>query len=95
MQTVKKLVLQNREIILLGTAHISKESMEEADRSIRELKPDCVAVELDEQRYKSMQDPESWKNLDIVKVLKEKRGFIMLANLVLGSFQRRMGSDVG
>ena len=52
MQTVKKLVLQNREIILLGTAHISKESMDEADRSIREMKPDCVAVELDEQRYK-------------------------------------------
>ena len=95
MQTVKKLVLQNREIILLGTAHISKESMDEADRSIREMRPDCVAVELDEQRYKSMQDPESWKNLDVVKVLKEKRGFIMLANLVLGSFQRRMGSDVG
>lgn len=95
MQTVKKLVLQNREIILLGTAHISKESMEEADRSIREMKPDCVAVELDQQRYDSMQDPESWKKLDIVKVLKEKRGFMMLANLVLSSFQRRMGSDVG
>ena len=95
MQTVKTLLLQNREIILLGTAHISKESMEEADRSIRELKPDCVAVELDEQRFQSMRDPESWKKLDIIKVLKEKRGFVLLANLVLASFQRRMGADVG
>ncbi|MGI5172880.1 TraB/GumN family protein [Treponema sp. OMZ 840] len=95
MQTVKNLLFKDREIILVGTAHISKESIKDVESSIREMSPDCVAVELDEQRYESVKNPESWKNLDIVKVLKEKRGFIMMANLVLSSFQRRMGADVG
>ena len=91
-QNIKTLHFNDREIILVGTAHISKESMEEVDKTVRDTLPDCVAVELDEQRYESIKSPEAWKNLDIVK---EKRGFIMLANLVLGSFQRRMGADVG
>lgn len=94
-QNIKTLHFNDREIILVGTAHISKESMEEVDKTVRDTLPDSVAVELDEQRYESIKSPEAWKNLDIVKVLKEKRGFIMLANLVLGSFQRRMGADVG
>lgn len=94
-QNIKTLHFNDREIILVGTAHISKESMEEVDKTVRDTLPDCVAVELDEQRYESIKSPEAWKNLDIVKVLKEKRGFIMLANLVLSSFQRRMGADVG
>ena len=94
-QNIKTLHFNDREIILVGTAHISKESMEEVDKTVRDTLPDCVAVELDEQRYESIKSPEAWKSLDIVKVLKEKRGFIMLANLVLGSFQRRMGADVG
>ena len=96
-QTVKELSFTDsgKEIILVGTAHISKESVEEVEKTIRERNPDCVAIELDEQRYASIKDPDSWKNLDIAKVLKEKRGFIMLANVVLSAFQRRMGADIG
>lgn len=96
-QTLKELSFTDsgKKIILVGTAHISKESVEEVEKTIRECKPDCVAIELDEQRYATIKDPDSWKNLDIVKVLKEKRGFIMLANVVLSAFQRRMGADMG
>ena len=94
-QTDKRLMLQGREIILLGTAHISQESIVQVTTSIREEKPDCVAIELDEQRYASMKNPEAWKNLDIVKVLKSGQGFVLMANLVLSSFQKRMGADVG
>lgn len=94
-QTEKRLVLQGREFILLGTAHISQESIVQVTTSIREEKPDCVAIELDEQRYASMKNPEAWKNLDIVKVLKNGQGFVLMANLILSSFQKRMGADVG
>lgn len=94
-QTEKKLTLNGREFVLLGTAHISQESIDQVTESIKSEKPDCVAIELDEDRLKSMKDPEAWKNLDIVKVLKQHRGFVMMANLVLASFQRRMGTDVG
>lgn len=94
-QTEKRLLLQGREIILLGTAHISQESIVQVTKSIREEKPDCVAIELDEQRYTSMKNPEAWKSLDIVRVLKNGQGFVLMANLVLSSFQKRMGADVG
>ncbi len=94
-QTERRLSLQGREIILLGTAHISQESIVQVTAAIREEKPDCVAIELDEQRYASMKNPDAWKNLDIVKVLKGGQGFVLMANLMLSSFQRRMGADVG
>lgn len=94
-RTREEVNLAGRKIVLIGTAHVSKESIAEVKNEIESLKPDCVAVELDEKRYNSMMDPESWKNLDIVKVLKRREGFLMLANLVLSSFQKRMGKNVG
>ncbi len=87
--------LNGKEIILLGTAHVSRESCEEVKNAISEKKPSVVAIELDEQRYASLNDNEKWKNLDIIKVLKEKKGFLLLANLALASFQKRMGSNIG
>lgn len=94
-QTKKVLELNGKTIVLIGTAHVSKESVEEVERELREEKPDCVAIELDEQRYASLNDSESYKNIDVIKILKEGKGFLMLANLILSSFQRRMGNNVG
>ena len=87
--------INDRKITLIGTAHVSKESIDEVVDAIESLNPDCIAIELDNQRLASMQDPESYKKLDIVKVLKEGRGFMMMANLVLSSFQKKIGSDMG
>lgn len=87
--------LNNKNITLLGTAHVSKESCDEVRSVIESEKPDCVAIELDEQRYASLNDSEGWKNLDIIKVLKEKKGFLLMANLVMANFQRKMGANVG
>ncbi len=94
-ENTRTLKLGKRKIILLGTAHVSQESIDDAVSLIKNTKSDCVAIELDNQRYASMQDPEAWKKLDIVKVLKEGRGFMMIANLVLSSFQKKIGSDMG
>jgi pheromone shutdown-related protein TraB len=94
-QTEKRFSAGGREFILLGTAHISRESIDEVTAAIRNNTPDCVAIELDEQRLASIKNPDSWKSLDIVDVLKKGQGFVLMANLVLSSFQQRMGSDVG
>ena len=94
-QNIKRVMLNNREFILIGTAHISQESINEVKSYIENEKPDCVAIELDKNRYDSLKNPESWSNLDIIKVLKEKRGWLLIVNLVLSSFQKRMGADVG
>ncbi|WP_407426935.1 TraB/GumN family protein [Treponema sp.] len=87
--------LNGKEILLLGTAHVSQASCDEVKKAIVDKKPDCVAIELDEQRYASLNDKDRWKNLDIIKLLREKKGFLLLANLVLSSFQKRMGANVG
>lgn len=95
-QTISRLTTPSgREIILVGTAHISPESIAEVRSLIESERPARVCVEIDAGRWKSMRDGPSWESLDIVKVLKEGRGFLLLANLALSGFQRRMGSEVG
>lgn len=94
-KTQKVLELNERKITLIGTAHVSKESIEEVTETVKEVKPDCVAIELDEKRANSIQNSEKYSQLDIVKVLKRKEGFLLLANLILASFQRRMGLNAG
>lgn len=93
--TQKALTLNGRTITLIGTAHISQDSINEVTEAIKTQKPDCVAIELDQKRCDSIKNPDSWRQLDIIKVLKRGEGFLLLANLVLASFQKRMGQNVG
>ncbi len=85
----------NREIILVGTAHISQASKELVHETIENESPDTVCVELDEGRLKSIQDPDRWKNTDLKDVIKKKQLATLIANLVLGSYQKRMGAQTG
>ena len=94
-QLQRVLSLNGRTITLIGTAHVSAESVAEVENAIRELKPDSVAIELDEKRADSIRNKDKYRELDIVKVLRRGEGFLLLANLVLASFQRRMGQNVG
>lgn len=94
-QTQKTLNFNGRTITLIGTAHVSAESVKEVEAAIEEIKPDCVAVELDDGRRDSLTNKDKFSQLDIVKVLKEGKGFLMLANLILASYQRRMGQNTG
>jgi pheromone shutdown-related protein TraB len=94
-QTVRRVELKGRTVILAGTAHISPESIAEVQSLVATERPGRVCVELDEGRWTSMSEGKGWEDLDIGKVLKEKRGFLLMANLALAGFQRRMGSEVG
>ncbi len=93
--TITRISLGDREVILVGTAHISQGSIDEVKKVIEEEKPDHVCVEIDASRYKSMTEGQNWENMKIDKVLKEGKGFLLLANLVLTSFQRKMGKNLG
>ncbi|HNS66635.1 MAG TPA: TraB domain-containing protein, partial [Mesotoga infera] len=74
-ETVHRIQLKDKEIILIGTAHVSKNSAEEVKQVIEEEKPDSVAIELCNSRYQSMQDQDRWKKTDIAKVIKDKKSF--------------------
>ena len=90
-----RLAVDGREIVLVGTAHVSRESVDEVRNAIAEEKPDRVCVELDEGRHASMTQGSSWQNLNVGKVIRQGKGFLLMANLVLSSFQRRLGKDLG
>ncbi|QGU00134.1 Pheromone shutdown protein [Candidatus Syntrophocurvum alkaliphilum] len=95
-QNISRLYLEdNKEIILIGTAHVSKQSAEEVKEVIETEKPDSVCVELDEQRYKSIINPNHWKQMDIFKVIKEKRSTFLLINLFISSTQKRLAKQLG
>ena len=85
----------NREIVLVGTAHISQVSKDLVHETIEAESPDTVCVELDDGRLKSIQDPDRWKNTDLRDVIKKKQLATLIANLVLGSYQKRMGAQTG
>ncbi len=82
-------------IHLVGTAHVSKNSAEEVKAIIEKEHPDRVCIELDDGRMKSKSRDSSYENMDIKKVFKEGKGFLLLANTALASFQKRMGAQTG
>lgn len=93
--TRTRITLDSRVIILLGTAHVSAESLLEVKESIISESPDHVCVEMDEGRLKNLEEGTKWSSTDLKNVLRKGQGFMMMANLALSSFQRRMGADTG
>lgn len=93
--TITRVNIGDREICLIGTAHVSPDSVTEVKSVISTEKPDHVCVEIDAGRYKSMTQKQSWNDMNITKIIKEQKSFLLIANLMLSSFQKRMGSSMG
>ncbi len=93
--TLTRVRLAGREIVLVGTAHVSRESVDQVRTIIQEEQPDRICVEIDQGRYNSLTQKSRWENLNLVRVIKQGQGFLMLVNLVLNGFQRRLGADLG
>ncbi|MBE0597899.1 MAG: TraB/GumN family protein [Desulfuromonadales bacterium] len=92
---IHRLTLDGREIVLVGTAHISRDSVETVRRVIEAEAPDTVCVELDQQRRQALKDGNRWQSLNLVKAIRQGQGPMLLANFALASFQRRMGLQTG
>ncbi len=84
-----------RIIYLVGTAHVSQQSVEDVEETLRIVAPVEVAVELCEARFRNLSDPESWSKLDVFQVLREGKAPLMLSNLVMNAFQRRIADQLG
>lgn len=94
--TYHKITFENdKQIFLIGTAHVSQDSVQEVETIINEENPDRICIELDESRLKNKSEKNNWESMDIKKVLKEGKGFFLLANTALASFQKRMGAKTG
>ncbi|MCR5066724.1 MAG: TraB/GumN family protein [Erysipelotrichaceae bacterium] len=91
---VIKINLDDKEITLIPTAHVSKQSVELVEKTIDEIQPDSICIELDQDRYNSLTDPDKFKNTDIVKIIREKRVAMLLVNLILANYQKKMAANL-
>jgi pheromone shutdown-related protein TraB len=89
---VHHLTCDGKQIILVGTAHVSKESANLVKSVIEQEEPETVAVELCPSRYQTIKQSDQWREMDIIKVIKEKKAFLLLANFMLASFQKRIAA---
>lgn len=89
-QHVHRLIQGDKEIILVGTAHISKESAALVERVIVREMPATVCVELCRVRLEALQHKDKWQEMDIVRVIREKRASLLLFQLLLASIQKKM-----
>lgn len=92
---ITRITIGEKEVILIGTAHVSKASADQVKEVIEQENPDSVCVELDEQRYQSIIDGNQWKNTDIFQIIKQKKATLLLMNLAISSFQKRMAEQFG
>ena len=84
-----------REFIIVGTAHISRHSADLVREVIEKEKPDVVCVELDEKRLKALSEKNRWENLDLRQIIKNKQLSTLMVNLVLSSYQKKLGEKLG
>ena len=85
---------KQREVILVGTAHVSPKSAELVKEIIDEERPDVVCIELDPARFAALQNKEKYQNTDIVKIIKDGKAGFFFANLLLSSYQRRLAEQL-
>lgn len=92
---VNILNVDEREIIVVGTAHISRQSADLVREVIENEKPDTVCIELDKQRYKALSEQKRWESLDLRNLIKEKQLSTLIVNILLSSYQKKLGEKLG
>ncbi len=92
---VKTVHLGDTAVTLLGTAHVSRSSVEMVEEYIQHKDYDCIAVELCAPRLENLTDQEQWKNHDIYQIFRKKKAGLLLINLALTAYQKRLANRLG
>ncbi|HEB70149.1 MAG TPA: TraB/GumN family protein [Desulfobulbus sp.] len=82
-------------ILLVGTAHISRQSADLVEQVINDEQPDTVCIELDEKRFEALSKRQRWENLDLKQIIRKKQLSTLLVNLILSSYQKKLGNQLG
>ena len=94
-RAVRLVEVAGKRIYLVGTAHVSQRSVEDVRATIERVRPDSVCVELCQPRYESLTNPEAWRKLDILSVLRAGKAHLLLGSLIMTAFQRRIAGRLG
>ncbi len=89
------LELGGRRFFLVGTAHISQQSVDLVREVIEGERPDCVCVELDQQRYEALSQEKTFQAQDLREIIRNRQLAALLMNLLLASYQKRLGMKLG
>jgi len=84
-----------RTLYLVGTAHVSQRSVDLVREVIERERPDAVCIELDDGRYEALSQEKKFQEQDLREVLKNKQLATLMLNLILASYQRRLGLQLG
>ena len=87
--------LGNGEVVVLGTAHVSRSSAEEVAMLLARDEFDAVAVELCPSRYQTLTDPDALSRMDLFAVIKNGKAAMVAAQLALGAYQTRLAEQFG
>ncbi|MBD3242237.1 MAG: TraB family protein [Chitinivibrionales bacterium] len=93
--SVRVVTVAGKTIYLVGTAHVSQASVDDVRQTVEATAPDAICIELCESRYRSLVEQTSWRTTDIFRVLRERKALLLLAQLIMTSFYRRLGSRLG
>lgn len=93
--SVSVLEVEGKTVYLVGTAHVSKQSLEDVRDTIKLVRPDTVCLELDAERYRNLTNPQRWKQTNIGRIIREGKAALLLSSLIMSSFQRRIGKKLG
>ena len=84
-----------RSVLVLGTAHVSRASVMDVEEVEALYAPQLIAVELCAPRYEALNDPDRWRKLDLARVIRERKVWLLLSSLVLSAFQKKIGEVTG
>ena len=94
-QPIERVKRDGVEYVVLGTAHVSRSSVDAVEALLEHEHFDAVAVELCDSRAQSMRDPEAFKQMDLFKVIRQGKAGMVAASLVLSTFQKRLADQSG
>jgi len=86
--------LEGKTIYIVGTAHVSAQSVQEVRDTIAAVQPDTIAIELCEPRYQGLVKKAAWKHTNLFQVIRQGKAMFLLAQLVMQSFYRRLGKQL-
>jgi pheromone shutdown-related protein TraB len=94
-ERVSHVKVDDKDVYLVGTAHLSLESVQDVRTTVEQVRPDAVCVELCKARHQAMTQADTWSKMDIFKVIRQKKAVFLLAQLIMTSFYRRLGEKLG
>lgn len=91
---MEKILLNDKEITLIKTAHVSLQSVEDVKLAIEEIQPDTVCIELDDARAQNLFNKQDMSSMELKTVIKEKKVVLMVVNYILAQYQKKMADQM-